>query len=126
MKVSAPVLESYQHPPAPVHIPSQHLSGALPEPLHFLSLRMTTSYPMIGPYQTPTSPTKTDQLKENKQRQKNGATFLTGVALLQPQPTNEKQTFIFFKPRKSCSPTHWHVLDLKWPEISSPVSKRIN
>lgn len=74
------------------------LSGALPEPLHFLcSLRMTTSHPMIGPYQTPTDPTKTDQLKkENIQnKQKNGATFLVGVALSQPQPTNGRRQLNF-------------------------------
>lgn len=77
-----------------IHMLSQHLSGALPEPLNFLcSLRMTTSHPKIGPYQTPTSPTKTDQLKKRQRKkqtkQKNRDTFHTGVALSQPQPTNE-------------------------------------
>ncbi len=46
------------------HTDATTLSGALPEPLHFLCSQ--TSFPMIGPYQTPTSPTKTDQLKKEK------------------------------------------------------------
>lgn len=54
-----------------IHILSKQLSGALPEPLHSLcSLRMATSHPMIGPYQTPSSATKTDQLKKTKTKKR--------------------------------------------------------
>lgn len=71
------------------------LSGALPEPLRFLcSLRMTTSHPMIGPYQTPTNPTKTEQLKkENKQ--KPGLPSLRGLPYHNPNQLMGERLFIF-------------------------------
>lgn len=91
-KVSAPV-SGPKSLRTRIHILSRQLLGALPEPLHSLySLIDTTSHPVIGPYQTPSSATKTDQLKK-KNRNKNGPTFLTGVAVPQPQPV---RNFVFF------------------------------